>query len=148
MGVLIRPLEIRDAAAVREILTACDEFTDEEVTVASQLMMEGVAGGLDGDYPLFVAEAGGVVRGYVCLGKTPLTVSTWHLYWLCVHPAARAAGIGRALQECAESFVRSKGGQRLALETSSRPEYERSRLFYGRAAYARVGLIPDFDKPG
>ena len=133
---------------VREILIACDVFTAEEVDVASQLMMEGLGSGLDGDYPLFVAEASGRVRGYVCVGKTPLTVSTWHLYWLCVHPAAQRVGIGRALQEYAENFVRSRGGERLALETSSRPEYERTRLFYRRAGYAVVGSIPDFYKRG
>ena len=148
MGLLIRPLQMGDTAAVREILIACDVFTAEEVDVASQLMMESLASGLDGDYPLFVAEATGLVCGYVCVGKTPLTVSTWHLYWLCVHPAKQRLGIGRALQEYAESFVRSRGGERLALETSSRPDYERTRLFYRRAGYMQVGSIPDFYKRG
>jgi ribosomal protein S18 acetylase RimI-like enzyme len=148
MGVLIRPLQMEDTAAVRETLIACKVFTAEEVDVASQLMMEGLASGLDGDYPLFVAEVSGLVRGYVCVGKTPLTVSTWHLYWLCVHPVTQRLGIGRALQAHAESFVLSRGGERLALETSSRPDYERTRLFYCRAGYTQIGLIADFYKRG
>jgi ribosomal protein S18 acetylase RimI-like enzyme len=148
MGLVIRPLENRDSAAVRDILTACRLFTDEEVRVALELMNEGLAGGLTGDYPLFAAEVEGALRGYVCIGKISLTRGTWHLYWIAVHPAVQARGIGRALQAHAEDFIRSRGGERLALETSSRVDYERTRRFYRHAGYTQVGYIRDFYKPG
>jgi ribosomal protein S18 acetylase RimI-like enzyme len=90
----------------------------------------------------------GQVRGYVCLGRTPLTVSTWHLYWICVHPAAQGRGVGRALQSHAEGFVRAEGGERLVLETSGRTDYGRARGFYRRAGYQEVGRIKDFYRRG
>ena len=148
MGVLIRPLESRDSSAVCEILTACGVFTDEEVRVALEVMEEGLVAGLTGSYPLFAAELDGAMRGYICLGRIPLTRGTWHLYWIAVHPDAQARGIGRALQAYAEDFIRSLGGERLALETSSRAEYERARQFYRHAGYTQVGYIRDFYKPG
>ena len=148
MGVLIRPLESRDSSAVREILGACGVFTEEEVRVALEVMEEGLAAGLAGNYPLFGAEVDGDVRGYICIGRIPLTRSTWHLYWVAVHPAVQARGIGRALQTYAEDFIRSLGGERLALETSSRADYEPARRFYRHAGYAHVGCIRDFYKPG
>ena len=111
------------------------------------MLDEGLAGGLQGDYPLFCVEIDGRVRGYVCLGKTPLTKSTWHLYWICVHPEAQGMGLGRALQAQAERFVLERGGERIVLETSGQQSYERTRLFYKSAGYKEVGRILDFYKP-
>src|SRR5262245_8583823 len=149
MGYLgIRELVKTDREITREILVACGAFTEEQVRVAMDVLAEGLAGGLDGDYPLFAAELDGCVRGYICVGKTPLTRGTWHEYWICVHPVAQGNGIGRALQAHAEAFVRSRGGERLILETSGRPTYARARRFYRRAGYRRVGFIRDFYRPG
>lgn len=149
MGILkIRELVETDREAIREILVSCVAFTAEEIRVALDVLADGLAGGLDGDYPLFAAEFDDCVRGYVCVGKTPLTRGTWHEYWICVHPAAQRDGIGQALQTYAEGFVRSRGGERLVLETSGRPAYARTRRFYRRAGYRRVGRIRDFYQPG
>src|SRR4029077_9967067 len=102
----IRELVKADRKAIREILATCRAFTDEEVRVALDVLADGLAGGLDGDYPLFAAERDGRVRGYVCVGKTPLTRGTWHEYWICVHPTAQRMGVGQALQSHIEAFVR------------------------------------------
>ena len=148
MGVRIRQLVAEDRPAIQEMLQACGAFSQEEVRVALEVLDAGAAGGLDGDYPLFAAEVNGLVRGYVCVGMTPLTSGTWHLYWICVHPSAEAQGVGRALQAHAEAFVRSRGGERLVLETSGRADYARARRFYQRAGYQAVGRIADFYKAG
>jgi ribosomal protein S18 acetylase RimI-like enzyme len=148
VGVKVRELQPGDRPAVREALVACGAFTDEEVRVALEVLDAGVDAGLDGDYPMFAAEADGRFAGYVCVGQTPLTQSTWHLYWICVHPRAQGRGVGRALQAHAEDFVRARGGERLVLETSATPGYARAREFYTRAGYTVVGRIPDFYRPG
>ena len=139
----IRPLVAADRGAVREMLEACGSFSAEEVLAA----LDVLDAGLDGEYCLFSAERDAAVIGYVCVGHTPLTRGTWHLYWICVHPAAQGGGIGRGLQEHAEEFVRSQGGERLVLETSSRADYARARSFYEQAGYFAAGRIPDFYKP-
>jgi ribosomal protein S18 acetylase RimI-like enzyme len=148
MGIVIRPLAERDGFAVREILHRCGVFSGEEVTVALDLMEKGVAGGLAGRFPLFAADVDGVLAGYVCIGRAPLTDRTWELYWIAVHPALQARGVGRCLQAHAEAFIRSLGGERLVLETSSRDVYERTRRFYRQAGFVQVGLIPDFYRRG
>lgn len=148
----IRPLSEADRPAIREMLQACGAFTEEEVRVAQELLDESQTGGLDGDYPAFVAvvggDSGGEVRGYACLGPTPLTRGTWHLYWMCVHPSAQGGGSAQALQSYAEAFVRARGGERLVLETSGRADYARARRFYERVGYRAVGRIADFYRPG
>jgi ribosomal protein S18 acetylase RimI-like enzyme len=148
VGVTVRALRPGDRAAAGEALVACGAFTDEEVRVALEVLDAGVEGGLDGDYPLFAAEADGRFAGYVCVGRTPLTHSTWHLYWICVRPEAQGRGVGRALQAHAEAFVRSRGGERIVLETSATAAYARACAFYAAAGYAIVGRIPDFYRPG
>lgn len=145
---LVRELRAADRVAAHEALRACGAFTDEEIEVALEVLDVGVAGGLDGDYSLFAAEVEGKMRGYVCVGQTPLTKSTWHLYWICVHPSAQGRGVGQSLQARAEEFVRSRGGKRIVLETSGRADYARARHFYRGAGYTEVGRIQDYYKAG
>jgi ribosomal protein S18 acetylase RimI-like enzyme len=140
MGVTIRPLVATDRAAVHEMLDASGAFTADELAAALEVFDAGLAG----EYFLFGAEVDGAVCGYVCVSHTPLTRSTWHLYWICVHPAFEGRGIGRALDEHAGEFVRWQGGERLVLETSSRAAYARSRRFYERAGYRVAGRIAGF----
>ncbi len=145
---IVRELIASDREAAREVLTACGAFSAEEISVALGMIDEGVAGEIDDPYPLLAAEIEGKVRGYVCIGRTPLTESTWHLYWIVVHPSTQRSGVGRALQARAEEFVRARGGERLVLETSGRADYERARQFYLSAGYEEVGRICDYYKQG
>jgi len=148
MGMICRPLQRRDRGAVEEMLQACGAFSEEEVRVALRLVDEGLEEGSEGYYALFAVEIDGAVHGYACLGETLLTRSTWHLYWICVHPDAQGTGAGRALQLHAEAFVRDRGGERIVLETDGRESYARTRRFYQRAGYEEVGWIRDYYKPG
>jgi ribosomal protein S18 acetylase RimI-like enzyme len=148
MGALVCEASPADRDKICEMLAVCTAFTQEEVRVALEVLDAGLAGGLEGDYPVFVAKADGEVCGYICVGKTPLTANTWHLYWICVHPAAQGKGVGRLLLEFAETFVGSRLGKRLVLETSEKPNYARSRRFYEAAGYKVVGRIRDFYQSG
>ncbi len=144
---IIRELLGRDRTAVHEMLVACGAFTAEEVRVALELIDEGLSGAGQHGYLFFAAEVDGEVCGYVCIGKTPMTLATWYLYWICVHPRAQRTGVGRALQVHVEAFIREKGGERLVLETSGQPAYERTRRFYAGGGSQEVGRIQDFYKP-
>ena len=148
LGLTIREMALRDREAVRGLLLASPAFSEEEVRVALEVLDAGLAGGLEGDYPLFAAEIDGSVCGYVCIGRTPMTRSTWHLYWICVHPRAQRRGIGLALEARIEQVIRARGGERIVLETSGRPDYAASRRFYEKAGYSVKGRILDYYKPG
>jgi ribosomal protein S18 acetylase RimI-like enzyme len=133
-----------DRDAIGKMLARCGAFSDEEVGVAMDMFDAGLAG----DYSLLGVDADGVLRGYACFGKAALTARSWYLYWICVDRAVHGSGVGRALQRSVEDCVRQMGGERLVLETSGRPDYERSRRFYERAGFTVHGRIPDFYKPG
>ena len=145
MGVSIRPLRPGDRAAAAAALQASRAFSEEEVSVALEMIDAGLA---SADYVLPAAEIDGEVCGYACIGRTPLTRSTWHLYWICVHPRAQRQGAGQALQLHIDEFVRARGGERLVVETSGRPDYEGQRRFYETMGYQAAGRIYDYYKPG
>lgn len=86
--------------------------------------------------------------GYVCFGQTPMTESTFDLYWLVVDAAVRGRGLGRALVAGFEAHLRARGGRRIRVETSSLEGQGGASRFYESTGYQRAGLIPDFYRPG
>jgi D-alanine-D-alanine ligase len=142
---LIRPLQASDRPAIVEMLAACGAFNAAEVQMALELLDAGLT---QGDYTLLGVEVGGKARAYVCAGHTPLTQTTWDLYWMCVHPASQRAGVGRALLARAEACILEHGGERIRVETSGRGDYARARRFYGAAGYCTIGVIRHFYRPG
>jgi ribosomal protein S18 acetylase RimI-like enzyme len=138
----VRRFEAGDRAAAADALAASGAFRAEEIGVALGVIDDALAD--DEGYLLLAGDHEGAMRGYVCAGSTPLTASTWHLYWICVHPEAAGRGLARAMQDRLELLVRSRGGARLVVETSGRTDYERARHFYEAAGYERVGRILDF----
>ena len=147
MGIIIRQLFKSDTRAVQDMLIASQAFSEEEVRVAMVILGEGIEGGPSGDYPAFGAEIDGSLCGYACIGQTPLTISTWHLYWICVHPQFQGRGVGQALQSQVESFVRSRGGKRIVIETSGRAGYSRTWRFYEAGGYQLCWRIPSYYRP-
>ena len=76
MGMLIRALTVSDRPAVAAMLPLGGAFNAEEIRVALEVFDEGVAGGTPDGYALFGAEAEGRLRGYICVGRVPLTASS------------------------------------------------------------------------
>lgn len=144
----IREIRAADRAGIEDMLVACHAFSDEEVHVALEIVDESIATGPGRFYHTFVGCEGDNVIGYVCAAPTPLTRSTWHVYWLCVHPNGQRRGIATALQKYTEDFIRSQGGKRVVVETSGRADYSGTRTFYESAGYLPAGRIPDYYKPG
>lgn len=146
MGAIVRPSQSDDRDAIEDALRRCAAFNADEVAVALELFDEGVSN--PASYTLLTADDARRVVGYICLGRAPLTESTWYVYWLCVHPEVQGRGFGRALQQHGEALIGELGGRRMVLETSGRPDYHRARTFYARLGYRQTGRIADFYRPG
>ncbi len=105
----------------------------------------------DGDYRVLVAELaefGDRLAGYICYGPTPMTESTWDLYWLATEPSLQRRGIAAALCAAMEDELRNLGGRLVRVETSSTEGYGAAQTFYERHGYPAACRIPDFYKPG
>jgi ribosomal protein S18 acetylase RimI-like enzyme len=145
MGVKVAPMHPRQRHAVEPLLRACGTvFSEEEIRVALGMLEDALCGA----YSPLAAVEDRRFAGYCLAGPTPLTESTWHLYWLCVHPQFQRRGVASALQSALENTVRTCGGKRIVVETGGRPEYHPARAFYHFAGYIECGRIADYYRPG
>jgi ribosomal protein S18 acetylase RimI-like enzyme len=145
----IRPFQKEDLQPIIEMLRATDVFREEEIAVAVELMQIVAEDKGQQDYAIstFVDEVN-AVRGYYCVGPTPMTASTFDLYWVAVDPRAHGQGIGRQLLQHCEAYVRSRGGTLIIAETSSLSKYEKTRTFYQRNHYTEASRIKDYYSRG
>ena len=66
------------------------------------------------------------------------------LYWMAVDPDVQRAGLGTLLVREMERSMRAEGGRIVRIETSSLPEYEKTRAFYRRIGYPETVRVKDF----
>ena len=152
MNRVIRPLVAADRSGVFRILENAGNFTPEEVATALELIDEWLELGEHSGYLTYVLEArnedGSEVLGYVTFGPTPLTESTYDLYWIAVDKSKHRGGVGKRLLKFAEEEIGRRGGQMLLVETSSQETYGGTVQFYEKTEYVLVGKIKDYYKPG
>jgi len=148
MTCIIRPMGRDDRAPLFGILDTIPEFSHDDVAVAREVIDSYLHSPSGSGYHVLVAEVDGSIVGYICYGPTPLTHSTWDLYWMATLPARQGQGIGGRLMAQAESRIVESGGRLALIETSSRPEYEKTMRFHLYHGYELVARIPDFYAPG
>ena len=152
MRQVIRPLVAADRSGVFRILESAGNFTPEEVATALELIDEWLDLGEHSGYLTYVLEAEGEeskeVLGYVSFGPTPLTESTYDLYWIAVDKSKHRGGVGKKLMKFTEEETLRRGGRMLLIETSSQETYGGTIQFYERSGYELVGKIPEYYKPG
>ena len=84
---------------------------------------------------------------YACYGPVPATDRTWDLYWIAVHPEAQGNGGGSRLLYEVERRLKEHDARMLVVETSSRPEYDATRHFYGARGYAEAARLKAYYAP-
>lgn len=136
-----------DEAHVREIVAATGLFRPNEVDVAAELVRVRLRDAASG-YEFVFAEQDGEVLGYACYGHNTVTLASYDLYWIAVRPNLQGQGIGRELLRAVESRIAAAGGQQIYIETSHRPDYAPTRIFYERCGYALEGVLRDYYAPG
>jgi ribosomal protein S18 acetylase RimI-like enzyme len=137
-----------DKPAILRILQNTPEFTPIDVTVAGELLDAYLEDPANSGYFVLVAEADSSVVGYICFGPTALTTGTWDVYWIAVARPEQGRGIGQALLAAAEAKMKEAQGRLILIETSSKPEYEKTQRFYQSQRYEVISRIPDFYEPG
>ena len=145
----IRPFAKEDIAPLKEILLATQVFRAEEIEVAIELMEIVIEEPHQEDYVMMTSvDESHVVQGYYCVGPTPMTVSSYDLYWLAVDPKRYGSGVSRELLAHCESHVREHRGTKIIAETSSLPMYARTHAFYLKHGYQEEARIKDYYSAG
>lgn len=137
-----------DKPEVMRLLEATPEFKPSEVVVAEEVINSYLDNPSGSGYYIQVAEAKASIVGYICYGPTPLTEGTWDIYWVVVLAKKRGGGIGTALMTLAKDEIIKAQGRLIIVETSSNPEYEKTRRFYLSQGYQITGRIRDYYAPG
>jgi len=144
----VRPMADEDKPAVIQMLRNIPEFKPAEIDIAEEVIDSYLGDPIQSGYHIFVAESGPSIVGYICYGPTPLTEGTWDIYWLAVAPDKQSQGIGKTLLNFADGNIKEKKGRLTLIETSSKPEYETTRIFYRAQGYEMACRIADFYAPG
>src|SRR5262245_11469950 len=145
----IRSLSPLDREPLVAMVSEGATFRPDEVSCAIELLDAALARAEGNTYEVLVADEGvGGPVGYVCFGQTPMTESTFDLYWLVVSASQRGRGLGRALVTGFEDHLRSRGARTVRVETSSLEGQGGASRFYESTGYRRAGVIPDFYRPG
>ncbi len=140
----IRPVTKKDRPKLAAILRNTPEFKPFEVIVAEEVIDSYLSDPEGSGYNIYIAEEDSVTIGYICYGPTPLTESTWDMYWMAVAPGNRGRGVGSELMTFAENQIRTNKGKLIIIETSSKPEYENTLRFHLKHGYQEICRIPDF----
>ena len=77
-----------------------------------------------------------------------MTDRTWEVLMIMVDAARQGQGIGSRMLEAGEEAVRATNGRMVLVETSSTPDFERTRQFYRKNGYAEVATVPDYYAEG
>ncbi len=143
----IRPATDADRPGLLDILASDHTFKEDERYVATELIDGALTGSVD--YYLLIADAPDrPVAGYLCYGPTPMTVSTYDLYWIVVHADARGRGVAAALIAAMEDELRQRGGKAIRVETSETEGYGAARKLYERLDYPIASVLTDFYREG
>jgi ribosomal protein S18 acetylase RimI-like enzyme len=136
-----------DKRAILDLSARTGAFSAEEVATVEELFDAYLNLPDHGGYFFLVYREEQRPLGYACYGPVALTQGTYDLYWIAVDPDVQARGIGAALLARVESEVIALGGRMLLVETSGRPDYERTRRFYERQGYSRAATLDDYYAP-
>jgi ribosomal protein S18 acetylase RimI-like enzyme len=143
----LRRMVAADKPALMQIIKQVPEFEPEEVVIAEELIDSFLHDPKSGYY-ILVAELDSALVGYICYGDTPMTKGTWDMYWAAVATGHQGKGIGKELFEAAEKDIREHKGRLIIIETSGKPQYEKTRHFHVARGYEPVCRIADYYSPG
>lgn len=146
---MIRPFKKDDEEQIISLLHATNVFSDEEISIAQELMEIYLNEPNQKDYEIFSFEnEQEYLLGYVCIGPTPATQGTYDMYWIAVSPNAHNNGVGTALLRFTEEHIKQKNGYLLLAETSSTEKYMSTRAFYEKKGFQLLARINEFYKRG
>ncbi len=140
-----------DAEVIKRLALDNGMFRDDEMDDFGE-MLAGFFDGTMVDHSWVVREnEHGEILGAVYYAPEPFSDRMWNVYFIAVAPGLGRGGIGGELMMYVESTLRDRGeevARTLIVETSSLPEYERSRSFYAKQGYDEEARIRQFYGPG
>jgi len=143
-----KDIRVSDRDTIRRIVSSSGFFSREEIDLAMELVDDRLSRGSKSDYCYILADNGRHLVGFTCYGRIPATQSSYDLYWIATDVAFRRGGIGKMLMLRTEDIIGKHGGRQVYIETSGRPQYTPTRLFYEACGYIQVAFLRDYYASG
>jgi len=145
---MIRPVTPADSPALLAICGSMGLFPPEELSVIQKLFDDYHASTAASGHMAFACDVGGTPVGVAYVTPKEMTDRTWELLMIMVDATRQGEGVGSRMVSAVEDAVRATNGRMLIVETSSTPEFERTRQFYLKNGYAEVANVPDYYADG
>jgi ribosomal protein S18 acetylase RimI-like enzyme len=149
MAKVVKGIAEGDRALIEEILRSTGFFYEFEIMTALEIADETLAKGSEkSGYSWMKISENGDMVAFANYGKNSFSIHSWEIYWIAVHNNSRSKKLGSVLLQAVEEDVRKAGGKIIWIETSGRPLYLPTEIFYKRNGYTLQASLKDFYGPG
>ena len=150
-----RSLRATDRPLIEQLLRSVTAFTEDEHAVALEVVDARLAHPESDAYRFILSvsidkeatDTDERIAGYLCYGRTPMTRSTYDLYWLATSPSFAPLGIAQGLVAQMEGEIAAAGGGLIRVETGSREGLGAAVHFYDALGFERSATLLDFYAP-
>lgn len=139
-NIIIRPLTADDLTSAKDVIDSTGLFPAAMLDDMAAPFLTGLAP----DDLWFVATHDEAVVGLVYCSPERLTDGTWNLLLIAVRDSEQGRGVGSRLTRHLELALTERSGRVLIVETSSLPDFDRTRRVYASLDYVEVARIPEF----
>jgi GNAT superfamily N-acetyltransferase len=142
---MLRPTVAADTPMLVLLTAETGFFKTHEVDTLQEVLDDYHAGAAaDEGHLCYTLEADAGIDGFVYIAPAPMTLGSWHLWWIVVRKSAQGSGLGGQMLRFVEDEIRRRAGRVLFIETSSQPLYEPTCRFYVRHGYERHAVLRGF----
>ncbi len=139
---IIKSIDWKNHLQMQELLKKISLFTKEECDVVMELLD---ATKRDSDYIFYAClNEKDELESFICFGPTPMTKTTYDMYWIGTADQSQKKGLARLLMNKMKDVIASKNGKLIRIETSSKETYEQTREFYKRMNMVPQSTITNF----
>ena len=145
---MIRQATPEDTAAVIDLVVAAGIFSADDAWIVEGMLADYFGGSTDDGHVCVVDEEQGGSLGVAYYQPKPAADRVWVLTMLAVRPDRQGRGRGGAMLRGVEEDLRARGQRLLLVETSSTPQYDRTRAFYDKLGYEEEARVRDYWEAG
>ncbi len=136
---MIRATSMADHEALISLATACGLFEPSQTELLAEMLRAPASSDV-----WFTDELDGRPVGVAYLAPEKMTVGTWNLYWIAVHPEHQRQGRGKWILTHVENWLIEKCQRILLVETAGINDFEYVRKFYLGHGFEAEARIRDF----
>jgi ribosomal protein S18 acetylase RimI-like enzyme len=145
---MIRPTVPNDTDALVKLARDTNVFKPHEIVALDEVLADYHATMHGHGHRAATFEKDGQILGFAYFAPASMTDRTWYLYWIAVSKQTQARGIGSQLLHYTEEEIRKAHGRLYLIETSSLPQYAKTRQFYLKHGYEQHAVLRDYYSDG